>query len=604
MCVVLREWHRGSWALKWALSIGLLANVVFWSCLSAQAARKQANADKLVQEVLQQETYGMDEHRSQLLASALRVAPAYAPARWHAGYVRLGNKWMHVDQVPKLSAADRLYQKYLRLRSQQLDTLLGNLELGRWCQKRHLADRARAHLGRVLELDPDHAEARRLLRFRRVEGVWVTDEEVVQMQQRTRQLQRDLAQFRPVVRQIAKQLTRTRAGSQQQARERLMAVDSPKAIPAMEEVLAEAGQRQAMRLVEALDAMSAREAALALARQAVFSRWIAVRTAAAEALKDRPLETFVPTMLSVMYKPIETRTDLRPESGGIVHQEVYSRGAYAEREETVVATTLLGLRARDAALIADTDLETRLWSRPGWVARQNANSQEVNRRISTALNLITKQTLPSEPEAWWEWWNDESGTRIAGKVTSSRRIENQLAYNVRPPELPLSPLPELPMLPSTRDPGQYHSCFAAGTPVWTVDGPCPVERVKVGDLVLSQDPDSGELAYKPVVRTTTATPAELVTLRIDGEKFDCTAGHLFWVCGDGWVRARKLNRNSALHTIDGVSSTQSVETGPVARTFNMVVADFNTYFVGRQKILVHDVTPQQPTTAVVPGSKR
>ena len=40
------------------------------------------------------------------------------------------------------------------------------------------------------------------------------------------------------------------------------------------------------------------------------------------------------------------------------------------------------------------------------------------------------------------------------------------------------------------------------------------------------------------------------------------------------------------------------------KAHNLVVADFNTYFVGQRKILVHDVTPRRPTTSIVPGLKQ
>ncbi len=35
--------------------------------------------------------------------------------------------------------------------------------------------------------------------------------------------------------------------------------------------------------------------------------------------------------------------------------------------------------------------------------------------------------------------------------------------------------------------------------------------------------------------------------------------------------------------------------------YNLVVADFHTYFIGEAKILVHDNTIHQPTDVVVPG---
>ena len=38
-----------------------------------------------------------------------------------------------------------------------------------------------------------------------------------------------------------------------------------------------------------------------------------------------------------------------------------------------------------------------------------------------------------------------------------------------------------------------------------------------------------------------------------------------------------------------------------AECHNLVVADFNSYFVGRDRILVHDNNLRQVTTATVPG---
>ena len=40
------------------------------------------------------------------------------------------------------------------------------------------------------------------------------------------------------------------------------------------------------------------------------------------------------------------------------------------------------------------------------------------------------------------------------------------------------------------------------------------------------------------------------------------------------------------------------------QTYNLVVADFNTYFVGPEKILTHDVTERRPTRSIVPGLPR
>ena len=54
-------------------------------------------------------------------------------------------------------------------------------------------------------------------------------------------------------------------------------------------------------------------------------------------------------------------------------------------------------------------------------------------------------------------------------------------------------------------------CFAAGTLVWTKTGQRPIESLEIGDLVLAQNVDTGELAYKPVIGRTVRPPKRLVT---------------------------------------------------------------------------------------------
>ena len=51
-----------------------------------------------------------------------------------------------------------------------------------------------------------------------------------------------------------------------------------------------------------------------------------------------------------------------------------------------------------------------------------------------------------------------------------------------------------------------YSCFAAGTNVWTLAGPQAIEKIQVGNRVLAQDVETGELTYKPVLAVTTRAP--------------------------------------------------------------------------------------------------
>jgi hypothetical protein len=141
-----------------------------------------------------------------------------------------------------------------------------------------------------------------------------------------------------------------------------------------------------------------------------------------------------------------------------------------------------------------------------------------------------------------------------------------------------------------------------GTPVRTERGLVPVETILPGDRVLAQDQDSGELTLKPVLATTLRPPTKVMRIRAGGEEIVTTPGHPFWVSGRGWRMARQLQAGDILHTLGGALPIENVETltrdEPV---HNLVVDDFNTYFVGQVGLLVHDSVFRRPTTAIVPG---
>jgi hypothetical protein len=135
-------------------------------------------------------------------------------------------------------------------------------------------------------------------------------------------------------------------------------------------------------------------------------------------------------------------------------------------------------------------------------------------------------------------------------------------------------------------------------------GAAPIETVRGGDRVLSQDPDTGELAYKIVLGTTVRPPAPLVQIRAGGSEIRATRGHPFWVSGKGWEMAKFLALGDKLHCATGFLPIESLEEAPAEQTYNLIVEDFATYFVGEHRLLVHDNTLRQPTLAIVPGLQR
>jgi len=129
----------------------------------------------------------------------------------------------------------------------------------------------------------------------------------------------------------------------------------------------------------------------------------------------------------------------------------------------------------------------------------------------------------------------------------------------------------------------------------------PIESLEIGDFGLAQSVETGELTYKPVLGRTVRPPSPCHKLGLGAEELVTAAGHPFWVAGVGWQMAKELQDGAVLHGVNGPVDLDRVADAEAVETYNLVVADFNTYFVGESGVLVHDITPRRSTAAVVPG---
>ncbi|MGW4730353.1 polymorphic toxin-type HINT domain-containing protein [Streptomyces shenzhenensis] len=133
-------------------------------------------------------------------------------------------------------------------------------------------------------------------------------------------------------------------------------------------------------------------------------------------------------------------------------------------------------------------------------------------------------------------------------------------------------------------------CFPAGTRIATEHGNKPIEQIRPGDRVWTQDPTTGERRLRAVAGVMHRTADALVSVDIGGETLRATTEHPFWVQGKGWTGAEALRPGDRLNTLDGKGErVESVTTsrGP-AQVFNFEVEDDHTYFVGAAKVLVHN----------------
>jgi len=78
--------------------------------------------------------------------------------------------------------------EYEKVRRQRPDTVQGQLEMAEWCRDHKLTAKRKTHLERVLQLDPDQADARRILGYRKVNDQWMTLEEEMASQGKVKRM--------------------------------------------------------------------------------------------------------------------------------------------------------------------------------------------------------------------------------------------------------------------------------------------------------------------------------------------------------------------------------------------------------------------------------
>ncbi len=649
------------WARRRIVGVLPLMLVIAGPILTAESPpAERREATDFVTRALKAETAGENPRRDALLDLALEAAPDYPPARWNSGYVRSDNRWVKFDEVSSSATESQRLAVYQRLRGSFRDTVEDQMALAKWCKTAGLQDQWRAHLGNVLALNPDHQEARTMLSYKRVDGVWLTPQEIAGANTRAAAAVAALNKWKPKLLAIRNGLKQSNPNAQAVARKQLAEVQDAAAIPALELVFCGDTEPMARVGVEKFAEMTANDASLALARQALFSRWEAVRKAAAENLKTRDRETYVPELLSAMASPMQSRMELFQEPDGrLLYRHAFYRPGQ-ERDELLVLDTLYSntfapsdvipisssgnarpipaiypdgrraillpngkvqpvgpqsaydraltpnpsqgmARVAVAAYASEQQYSDRILApanpaaaaaaaqaqaagsaiataqaRQAAVAIQNIQTIALNRAICQLLSETTGEYRPQSPEAWSEWWADTDEVYVPGyKPLTAAYAETDQSQVTAVPAVSIQEQEAATPI------HVHYSCLAAGTPILTDTGPVAVEKIKVGDRVLSQDAETGELAYKPVLHTTVRLNAELVKLELFDGTITCSVGHRFWISGKGWMKARDIEPNMNFHGVEGTTPLRRSEPAGVGPVYNLIVADFHSYFVGK-----------------------
>ncbi len=208
------------------------------------------------------------------------------------------------DQVVKVyvPSADEL--EYERIRDTYEDTAEGQWSLSEWCREKNLRETRRKHLERVIELDTNHADARRALGYSLIENEWKTQDQVyiergyvryrgrwrlpqeVDLLERQRQNKKETGEWFRKLKLWRNWLDDERAG---QAEDMLSNVTDPNAVPALAQYFrGEKVPNIRILYVETLAQIPSSDAIYALGDGALYDGDLEVRLTCLDFLKKEP----------------------------------------------------------------------------------------------------------------------------------------------------------------------------------------------------------------------------------------------------------------------------------------------------------------------------
>ncbi|MDB4534558.1 HINT domain-containing protein [Vicingaceae bacterium] len=577
---------------------------------SANNEQAKVSAQALVEEALYHQIYGRNDLRNQLLSKAVEIQPDLKMAQWYQGKIQIDGDWLGEKDVASQVDSSDAFKEYEAFRKGLPDTEEGNLSIANWCRDNSLDQQERAHLNRVVWHNPNNVDARRRAGFVRSNNRWILESDLADQ---LADYQTTADRYNEWSKRIRRIQSFANSGSEirrRKAIEKIQELDDAGSNVALEYMLGGHSEPVALAVVNKIAESFEVESTDALSRFAVFNPWKSARDAAATALKDREKYDYVPTMLASMSTPVISRFQVVPGNrGSLVYRHLFFQEG--QNENRVVEIDVIYERNRRPGTVGIDSLQRSIAdiqasSQQNLMAQQmqNLNSGQTNARITSALRIATEQEFGLDARAWWNWWNDFNEIYLAGSkpVTSERynrsitvNDSNLYSFDRAGPGGVVSSAPRR----------ASYECLVAGTQIWTVTGTKSVEDIGVGDMVLSQNLESGELSYKPVIRPTVRPKTPTICLVFSrSQTVTASGGHPFFVSGEGWIKARNLKPGMLLHTTEGSLEINETRPGPTVELYNMVVADNNNYFVGDSKILSHDNTLRESANVLLPGLKK
>jgi len=279
------------------------------------------------------------------------------------------------------------------------------------------------HLERIIELDPDHAEARRALGYSQFDGQWMTQEEAmadrgylryqgrwrtrqeIEILERNREMEAAQKEWYVKINRWRDWLATDRA---QQARQNLLAIQDPLAVRALAERLTDAPQ-PAVRILfaEVLAKQNTSEARQALAAAAMDDPVEEVRLSCLDYLE----KVEDPAVIAYFVKELKSKDNRLVNRAGIALSYVGNASAVGPLIDALVTTHKFkivtpGSGGNMSTTFSSAGSGMSMNSKPKLIQQQLRNQA-----VLEALAKLTGQNFSYDQRAW-QYWHSSQRRRV------------------------------------------------------------------------------------------------------------------------------------------------------------------------------------------------
>ncbi len=554
--------------------------------------------------------------------------------RWHSGELLVGKQWQPVDKL-QAATIDERCARYEKERGGQVLTLDQHQKLAKWCRQNSLRDQARAHWFAVLDINPHDLDAKKGLEYVEMGSRLLSPEEVASLEQKNKAEFEALKRWIPRISDLVKGIQSTDSKRRLKAIQEIREINDPTVVSAIGFAINHVDTNTLMHLLRVVGRFRMPEACYLLASVAITDPSTETGTIAMQMLRDYPLEFYVPDLLDLMTSEyqLKQRASFSANGSFILHlvqsRELRRKYDVTQFNRLMAGSEIANPRFSGSEVIFATNgsipsiinqsssirnpVANSIIGSEGkrHVEQSESNIENLNHairalqgRIAEVLRGVTQQKIGDDAKDWWDWWDrhEELYSSQEKMIDYSFYHDVSVAYIESKSAYSTQDLSNNPQVNELRIRRFRMSCLVAGTPIQTQSGLRPVESIRVGDLVVAQNIQSGEIQFRPVLRTTVRPPAKTYNIAlVNGEKIQATLGHRWWVIGQGWVKTKDLKEGMSMRTDSGYATIESLKDADAAVTYNLLVDQDHTYFVGQSRVLSFDASEAIPTFYKVPG---